>query len=420
MKRNYYQKFILFILAIFTLIVMFSCESIFQNSDTDTNSNSLKSIPKSVINAQNDFAMDLFRQINKEKADSNIFISPISVEFALTMTMNGADGGTFSEMSEVLDYGEADLKTINSSCNTLIKELESLTSDSITLNLANSIWYKNSYTLQDTFKSLNQDYFQAKIEGLDFTKQKHSLNRINGWVADKTEGKIKKLVDNIGPRSMMFLINAIYFKADWEYTFDKEETYEGKFNLRNGKEVSCQMMKIKQEYSYYSNDKVQAIDIPYANNNYTMTVILPNAQTDVNFFTENFTRNQYETILNKFEKDSVNLFFPKLKLDYSIELKKALKALGMKNPFEPGKANFSKMFKEIKEGLYISKVKQKSYLNVDETGTEATAATVVEIKYTGTGGNDEIYMRLDQPFLFFIREKRTGTILFSGKIMDPR
>lgn len=409
---------IIFLSVIVCMVI--SCSSI-TDSDSETDSPSqIESIPKSITNSHNNFALELLKEINSEQPEGNIFISPISASLALTMTMNGADGETYHEMNKVLGYNSADKEQLNASCKALIDELYDL-SGNIEFNLANSIWLNDNFTLQDEFKNLNEQYFDAKIEALDFSQVDKCVNIINSWVENQTEDRIKELVKNddfAGP-TLMFLINAIYFKASWKYQFNEEKTSESDFYINNGESVKCQMMQMKEELNYYSNSNIQAIDIPYANENYSMTILLPRNIDQTDSLLDNIDNAEFTNIEDNFRKDSVNLFMPKLQLDYKKELKENLNNMGMEKAFLAGQADFSKMVNEIEDGIYIDHVTQKSFLKIEEKGTEAAAATVVGMKYTSIGDDDEIYVRVDHPFLFFIREKRTGTILFSGKIMKP-
>lgn len=413
------QKIEFYLILIITILLLSNCSEIV-NSNNNNDSYSISSIPKSVTSSQNNFAFKLLQEIHNQEPDSTVFISPISASLALTMTMNGADGETLQEMRNVLEYSTDDLKEINAACKALIDELYELDTD-VEFNLANGIWFTDRYTLQSNFRELNQSYFNAKIESLDFTDVEHSMNVMNSWVEDQTKERIKNLIkesDFAGP-VVMFLINAIYFKANWEYQFNKESTRKSSFYTINGDQVNCQMMSQKQEFSYYSNKNIQAIDLPYANDNYSMTILLPRKMENIDSVLKAINNEKLNDIIDNFKKDSVNVFLPKFEIEYEKSLKEILMYMGMENPFTAA-ANFSKIFNESKSDISISKVRQKSFLKVDEEGTEASAATVVIlVERGGMDTDEEIYMRVNHPFLIFIREKRSGTILFSGKIMKP-
>ena len=407
------KKKLLFITS--CMLILFSCSNTVTNDENDI-SYSINSIPKKITNSNNDFGFNLFRTINTSSVDSSIFISPISVSIALGMTMNGAAGETYDQMRDVLCHTGLEKDKINASYKALIEELYNL-SEGVEFNLANSIWYRDDCVIKDDFRTFNVDNFQAKIEALDFSKEQESLDIINGWVEDQTNDKIKNLVEEIDGLTVMFLINAIYLKADWKYQFDEEETKEDYFTIKNGNTVICQMMSNRTKYDYYEDDNIQAIDIPYANENYSLTIILPKNIDQINSLVQDMSSDIFNDIVNNFDADTVNFYFPKLEIEYKKKLKSSLMSMGMILPFG-GNADFSEMFENT--SAFIKRVVQKSYLKINEEGTEAAAATMVEMwEKSGTGDEEELTFKVNKPFLMFIREKQSGTILFTGKIMEP-
>ncbi len=409
------KKFVLFVI----LILFSSCSELLNTNDPDVDRYTIKTIPTKIINANNDFSIKLFQTLNPHDGDSNIFISPVSVSFALGMTMNGADGNTFEEMKTTLGFDGTDIEKINKSYAGLIDELYNV-SKGVQFNLANSIWYRRGYTLQQEFQQLNEDYFQAKIEDLDFSKPNESKEIVNGWVEDQTENRIKDLVKlNDFSAAVMFLINAIYFKATWKYQFDETQTELKSFRTDDRNYVECEMMRMKGKFKFTQNEEYEALELPYANENYSMLMIKPKS-AGINEFMSNFGRQKMNDIVDKLEKDSVNISLPKIELDYEIELKKILYEMGIKEAFDPYAADFSKMFENVGSGIWIGKVRQKSFLKINEEGTEAAAATVVIMDRLGGGSEThEIYLDFDSPYIFLIQEKRSNTILFCGKIMNP-
>jgi serpin B len=408
MKKN--------LLVILTVFV-FSCSNLLNNNDV--NRTALEKIPTKIINANNDFSIELFQTLNPQSGDSNMFISPVSVSFALGMTMNGADGNTFEEMKTVLGFGASDLETINQSYATLINELYNA-SDGVKFNLANSIWFRKGNTLQEVFRALNEDYFHAKIESLDFSEPTAAKNIVNGWVEDQTEEKIKNLVkESDFNAAIMMLINAIYFKAAWKYEFDKNETESGNFRIDEQNIVECDMMSMKGKFKYAQNEDYDVLELPYANENYSMLMIKPKS-AGINEFISGFDRQKLNNIIDKLEKDSVNISLPKIDLEYEVELKEILFEMGIRDAMNRLTADFSKMFEAISGGIWISKVRQKSFLKINEEGTEAAAATVVVMgRLSAVTNSHEIYINFNSPYLFLIREKRSNTILFCGKIINP-
>jgi serpin B len=378
----------------------------------------LSSVEKSLVEADNSFGLKVFRAINNDEKIKNVFISPLSISMALGMTLNGANGATKEAMQTALELAGLSDQQINENYQSLIDLLVGL-DPKVKFQIANSIWYKNTFAFKESFIDLNKQYFYAQVAGLDFNNPQ-SANIINSWVEENTNGKIKKIVDQIDPQIVMFLINAIYFKGVWTYEFDKNQTQDDLFNLPDGSQKSVPMMAQSREFSYYASDQFQAVDLPYGDELFSMTIILPNPQIDVNDFMATLSAENWNLWTGSFSETKGTLFFPRFKLEYEKLLNEVLKSLGMAIAFDPGQADFTRMFDKVGDiNLYIDKVKHKSFVEVNEEGTEAAAVTSVEIGVTSVGPGSPFVMRVDRPFIFAIRENHSGTILFIGKIIDP-
>lgn len=375
---------------------------------------------RSLVNSDNSFGFKLFKDIIKEENGKNVFISPLSVSMALGMTYNGANGKTKEEMQNTLELSGLTLQEINESYKNLIELLTDL-DPKVKFQIANSIWYREVLPIEDEFLDINQKYFDAEVSGLDFSAPDASV-RINKWVSEKTNGKIEKIVDDvIEPLTMMFLINAIYFKGTWTYEFDKSKTQEDVFTLPDGSMKSCQMMMKEREFQYFENEQFQAIDLPYGDGDFRMTVFLPREEKSVDSLIAELNQENWNRWINSFSQQKVNLQIPKFTLQYEIKLNEVLKSLGMELAFVPELADFTEIYEEekVNANLYISKVKHKTFVEVNEEGTEAAAATSVEVGITSVGPTS-ILMRIDHPFMFAIRENHSETILFIGKIINPK
>jgi serpin B len=333
---------------------------------------------------------------------------------ALGMTMNGADGDTWEAMQEVLELSGLTDQEINEAYESLIELLGVLDSEVI-FQIANSIWYRQDILFREEFFDLAETYFDAEISGLDFSNQ-NTIDIINSWVDENTNGKIKEIVDEIDPLTVMFLINAIYFKGTWTYEFDEEQTKDDLFTLPDESQKACQMMYLVNEFQYYENSDFQVIDLPYGDGDYSMTIFLPRSGKDVDSLIAEFDENSWREWLDSMGKADVALYLPKFKVEYELDLNEVLTALGMGIAFEPGNADFTKMCES--GGLYIHKVKHKTFVEVNEEGTEAAAVTSVEMRLT-SAGPDYTTMRVDRPFMFAIRETNSQTLMFMGKIVEP-
>jgi len=370
---------------------------------------------KSLLESDNAFAFEIFREIvETEENNKNIMISPLSISLALAMTYNGADGETREAMENVLHLQGLSTDDINKSYQSLINALLSV-DPKVIMEIANSIWYKEGFTVEEEFLNINRTYYDAEVTGLDFTNPA-SVDIINQWVSDKTHEKIDKIIEVINPLDIMFLINAIYFKGTWKYEFDKNDTQESPFYDENGDFLkNAQMMTLAGDLNYTYNDLFQAIELPYGQGNYSMIIMLPQSGVSVDSLVNNIDDNIWKTWIDDFYKrTNFRIFIPKFKFEYEKELKDALCQLGMEIAFSD-LADFSKINPDY--DLLISSVKHKTFIEVNEEGTEAAAVTAVTVGTTSIGPSSEF--RADHPFIFIIKEKYTGAIMFMGKIAVP-
>jgi serpin B len=376
----------------------------------------LNPVEKSVVQAENDFGIRLFQKIVGATPDTNIFISPLSVSMALGMTLNGANGTTWQAMQSTLGFEGLTNQQINEAYQNLLQILSGL-DPKVQFQIANSIWYRQGFTFDPEFIKLNQTYFDAEVAGLDFS-QPAAASTMNQWIEDKTNGRIKNMIQPpINPFTIMFLINAIYFKGTWTYQFDETKTRDDYFYADDESRQPCRIMVQRSKYFYFENDAFQAIDLPYGDGDFITTIFLPTGENKLDQLIAELTPEKFQNWLTNFKADSVSLFLPRFKLEYKIKLNDVLSALGMEAAFTDA-ADFTKMYPP--GGVFISQVLHKSFLEVNEEGTEAAAATVVEMALTSIGGGPkQIIMNINRPFLFIIRDRITNTILFVGKIMNP-
>ncbi|MDW0118752.1 serpin family protein [Sporosarcina thermotolerans] len=388
---------------------------------TDSNHNSLQ-ISKDVefgeqdyekiITPNNELGFNLLDEVEKDD-DGNLFISPTSLLMALALVYNGADGVTKEEIAIALQIPEMDATELNKANASLMTMLNKAT-DGIQLQVANSIWLNEDYRFQDDFAKRAKDYFNAEIQEIDIASD-DSPKRINNWVKEATNGKIDKMVEgNLDENLVAMLLNAIYFKGDWQYPFDKRLTENRTFHLADGNKINAPFMSLQEKLSYMANSDYQAIKLPYADGGMSMTIVLPN---DLKKFESDLSAESWEKIQSGMKKTRGTILLPKFKLAYETELNEALKALGMKSAFKEG-ANFSKMI-EGDESLLINRVKQKTYIDVNEEGTEAAAVTGVEVGVTSAPPDDPFIMEVNRPFFIAITDDETGAILFMGSISNP-
>ncbi|MCP4581736.1 MAG: serpin family protein [candidate division Zixibacteria bacterium] len=370
-----------------------------------------------IVDADNSFGFNIFREVVLNNPDSNIFISPLSIAMALGMTYNGAEGTTREAMDSVLQLNGMDIQEVNESYQSLINLLVNLDPE-VTFQIANSIWYREDFPFSQDFIELNRTYFYAEVDALDFNDPNAAVI-INDWVYDNTNGKIEEIVQPPIPHYIvMFLINAIYFNGNWTDPFDPEDTHDALFTLPDSSQSACQMMFQENDIQYYANDQFQAIDLPYGDGLYSMTVLLPRPAIDINALIAGLNQGNWIDYIDGLSGNTLYLFLPKFKLEYEDSLKDDLTALGMGIAFDIYQADFGGMLDPasgIERGLFINEVRHKTFIRVDEVGTEAAAVTSVEIGFTSAP--PAVY--INRPFLFMIRENHSGTILFMGKIIRP-
>lgn len=370
-----------------------------------------------VVSANNAFGFQLFSKINEATADSeNIVLSPLSASMALGMTMNGANGATRTAMENTLEVDGLTVEEINESYKTLVGALTTV-DPKVTTEIPNSIWYKNSFSVLEDFIKVNQDYFNAEVNPLDFYDPT-SVDIINNWVAESTHDKIKTILDAIDPDAVMFLINAVYFKGTWKFEFEEQYTEPATFYLSDGTTKQVEMMKQEATLEYMNQEMFEAVDLSYGSGNFSMVVMLPKENFTPADIISQLNEESWSEWMNGFSEANIQLSLPKFKLEYEKRLEAALIEMGMGPAFDPFSADFSKINPDYQ--LFIGLVKQKTYIDVNEEGTEAAAVTVVGIFTTDAGGPEMPYFfTVNKPFLFAIKEKDTQVILFMGKVMEP-
>jgi serine protease inhibitor len=405
-----------FMLIIAVTFVLFNCTRNFEALGPESPIRALTASESQIIKSSSNFGFELLKQVQNTQKDENIFISPLSVSMALGMTYNGAANETATAMKNTLGFSNLSHAEINNSYKSLL-ELLSGFDPNVRLDIANSIWYRMGFTVEQTFIDTNKQYFDANISALDFNVPS-SVDVINNWVDTTTNGKIDQIIDSIDPMTMMFLINAIYFNGTWTYEFDKTFTSDGTFHISSDKSIDIPLMTQDNNFAHFHNNELQMIDLPYGDGSYCMTVLLPSRESSADALVESLDRATWTALLRKLKKTEGSLYLPKFKLAYEKVLNDVLATMGMDVAFNSNKADFTNINKDGE--LYISKVKHKSFVDVYEEGTEASAVTVVTVQALGISeGPAKFTMYVDRPFVFVIREKNTGTILFMGKIMDP-
>jgi Serine protease inhibitor len=401
-------------LLIFALIA--SCSGL-QDSDKPADIEPAKPIhlqtkSLAMLAQNNAFAFDVFQAVSLQQS-GNLFLSPYSLSAALGMLYNGADGNTKAEIAKVLGMSDYTPEEVNAYYQELTKALLEVDPSSA-LSLANAIWADQRVTLKQAFIDLNQKYYDAEVSTLNFL-QPAAVKVINDWCNEKTKGTIPEIINTIDPATVVMLANAIYFKSSWTYGFEKSKTQNKPFHNLDGTTSTVPLMQQKEEELFYVlTDECSMVTLPYANTAFAMNLILPEEGQDLDALIASLDKDYWALLQNHRARAKVTLSMPRFKVESTLDkLVEVLMALGMQEAFSDY-ANFSAM---LDVGVKVSDVIQKSYVSVDEEGTEAAAVTLILMEATSARpAPEKVTMVLDRPFVFAITEQSTGAILFMGKV----
>jgi serine protease inhibitor len=372
-----------------------------------------------IVKASNEFGMQLHRQLvqtvqNKKK---NIFISPTSISLALAMAYNGSKGETQTAMAQTMGWQGMSLDEMNRGNETLISLLQQPGSG-VQVRIANSLWSRKGKPFDSDFMKTNQAFYDAKVSELNFSSPK-APDTINDWVNKNTNGKIPKMIESIDAMEVLILMNAVYFNGGWKKEFQPSATKEESFKLQDGSTTQVQMMAQTGTYEYLQEEEFQAIRLPYGDGQMDMLVILPDASSSLGALHDKLWAD-HSRWRQPFQQSRGEIKLPRVKIEYGEQLKEPLKAMGMTLPFDEVKADFSGMT-PVPPNLYISAVTHKTFVEVNEKGTEAAAVTSVHMSTTSAQIDIDtpFQMTINRPFFFAIEHRQTGAWLFVGSVVEP-
>jgi serine protease inhibitor len=397
------------IVCISAVVLLLSCHDESIQPDNPPNLAALSASEQSIANASKDFAFKLFSAV-RDPEPENIFISPFSVSTALAMTLNGAGDETRQSILETIDFGDYSADELNAAYRNLSAQLLSM-DRTVTLGIANSVWYEDFYTINESFADIIIDSYNGKVQGLNFSPA--AVDVINNWVEDKTNGRIKDLISQLSPDDVMVLINAIHFKGEWIYKFDEDRTRKADFFTADGSSVPVDMMHVEKAEIFLSHvHNVQYIDIPYGNGQFSFSIIMPDDPDSIGAVVSGITGEKLNAMISDAQKMTTSVELPKFKMTWKNDIIEDLVELGMKT------TGFTRLFEGNVSGS-ISQVVHQSFLEVNEKGSEAAAATAVVFEVTNAIPQPQPIVIINKPFLFLVREKHTGVILFIGLLNDP-
>ena len=402
-------------LQLLIFILLIACSGSVTDSGDPELPRQLSKSEKAIVQADRSFSIKMFKEVAVGSEEENVFISPLSISLALGMTLNGANGETFDEMQSTLELHDLSLPEINEGYRSLAELLKKL-DPKVQMEIANSVWSRQGFTVEKEFSDNLEQYFNAQSSELDF-EDPESVGVINNWVEKNTNGKIDKIIDGIPSEMVMYLINAVYFKGDWVYEFDPQKTSERDFYKEDGEVKKVDMMTQKLTTNYYRDEHIKMINLPYGKGFFSMSLIRPaNDSISIDsFIKDELTLESLAGWEDSLYEGVVDVYLPKLELEYEKKLNENLKNMGMPKAFTD-QADFTNINRDSR--LSITEVKHKTFLKLDEKGTEAAAVTSVGIGTTSTGPNNPVF-NFNRSYLMILKEQKSGTILFIGKVGNP-
>src|SRR5699024_27388 len=414
------KRYILFTIMAFLLVGCASGNNANQASNDEPNNNqhtnddaSDVEVAEEIVEANNTFAFRFLKETMKQQEEP-LFLSPYSVFMALAMTLNGADAETREEMQELLAVEDFSIEEMNEWNEEFRKVLEK--ADKMEFATANALWLNKDYQFNQKFEQDVTNFYDAEVKELDFRDDK-SAKVVNDWVKEQTNDKITEMVEPpLDPSLVTMLMNAVYFKADWENAFSEELTENADFTGVN-KTTEVDLMSEEREWTYAEKDGAQLVQLPYTDGMMSMYAILPAEDTDLMTLAETLTADRWQEWKQELTEMEGIVKLPKFEMDYDIELTDVLESLGMKSAFDPEIAQFPSMIKDS-ETLWIDFVRHKTYIDVNEEGTEAAAVTNVGVKEMSAVETETFYFEATRPFLFLIVDEETDAIIFTGAMTD--
>lgn len=412
MKRNIKITSQTFLLII--MLVFLSCSKKEDDPVTDPVPIDLTEAQTIIVESGNEFAFDIFGKVIENAAPvQNVMISPLSISYALSMTINGAAGETRDAIQEALRINGMDQETLNKSYKALTSALLNI-DKRVLISIANSVWTEDDFEVKKAFIDAMTSYYDAESQSFDIDDPL-TPGLMNSWIEDKTNGLIKEMISELPDNTVMLLINAIYFKGQWKLQFDESKTVDEAFFKTGSSQVSVPMMKQKKEFKVFAGDGFKIAGFPYGQGNYVMDVILPDDKEGLNSTLALINSLDYELWVNQMSEQEIEVTFPRFKYGFKRTLNDILSDMGMGIAFTEA-ADFSNISEQY--DLLLNDVAHQTFIETNEEGTEAAAATVVTVGTTSMPP-PPLEFRMDHPFLYIIRETSTNSILFMGRVSDP-
>ena len=399
---------------IILILLLTFCISIQQYSNIEASNADIEAL----VDGNTEFAIALYNELRT--TEGNVFLSPYSISTALAMTYGGAREETAKQMAETLHFSLVNNK-IHSAFSDIQSQLNKIQlKGDIQLNIANSLWPQEKYAFLEEYRALTRRYYGTEITPVDYERNPEGAQEaINVWVEEKTNNKIKDIISQTpSPLTRLILVNAIYFKGNWDRKFRKSATQKMHFYLNETESIEVPMMKNKGGFNYGEDNRLQVLELPYAKKRVSMFVFLPRTINGLRGLERILTKDSLEAWIGSMSRESVEVYLPRFRMTAEFSLHEKLKSMGMIDAFDENRANFSGMDGNP-NWLYIGAVLHKTFIEMNEKGTEAAAATGVELMLLGGWPPPPKIFQADHPFLFLIRDNSTGSILFMGRVSSP-
>lgn len=394
------------------LVVAISCGKMDRNDEPANPYQEMKITTKSADFVQQGlpFTFDYIGRIN-EATEENYIISPLSMQFLLGMILDGTRGETADEICTVLGYGKGEVDAVNAYCLSMLQQLPELDKKT-TLSIANAIVVNHKYSLLDRYQETVGKYYEAFVSSMDFSDSDAAVKEINQWCSDHTNGMVPKVLDKVSVDMLCYLFNALYFKSEWKFKFDKSATSAETFIGADGQALKVKMMKQAENYPYAENDTYQVVHLPYGNGAFSMMVFLPKSGYGISDVIGELKKADWDNYRRGMGISEVDLWLPRFETKFGIKLNDILAAMGMPRAFEAGRADFGAM---SPDALCLSFVRQDAAIKVDEEGSEAAAVSSAGVFATSPGPTPHVVFHADHPFLYLITEASTGAVFFAGR-----
>ena len=414
MKTSFVSLAVFFAMA----LTFSACEKVPVNDEPEENPyQPIELTTKSAefVEKGNSFAFEFLDRIDAA-ATGDFIVSPLSMQFLLGMILDGAKGETAAEIASVLGYGAGEVDAVNEFCLSMLKQLPELDKKT-TLSIANALVVNQDYRLNDSYIEETGKFYEAEVTNMDFGASEESASKINQWASDHTQGMVTKIIEKTSKDILAYLLNALYFKGTWVTKFDASMTDKAAFTLEDGKTSEVMMMNQVARLPYLDAQAFQAVQMPYGNGAFSMTVLLPKSGKKVSDVTAALKATPWKTLMGSMGSAEVNLWFPKYETKFGIKLNDILIAMGMPLSFDEMRADFSKM---SPDAMCLSFVRQDAAIKVDEEGTEAAAVSSSGVFVTDAGQSSQVLFRADHPFIYVISEAGSGAVLFAGRFGNEK